>query len=746
MNIDLNFDAKSFTNETLRNIGVFVTNQASGGETPHLTRLIADGRVRLVSGVVEQTGKNGWFLRSSRDEKTNDEMRDIFVDALSKEFGIEGLDGQARLARLQQLFGADIFKFEDYGKGRPLTMRRITHVLNKIDDVKWSLRLECMHAASRRLGPCTDELKEIVCAAAKALKATDKTENSVLVAFRRQVSTFVGFARTGSATTFDLEALCFAALEHVRAGAVSAEAVKSLADRLRAQIGENLDRMNELAMEIKQDAELCLDVRANFNGDNFASRYTRVDAEAQMAKFRNLGDVDDAKCRKYTLINLEIRNALEELKLEEAEHSRYIRTRLRGFGVSDADAKKFWSIGDLNALETVVEQKTDSTSAGVLKMIDDKLSPALGLLLGRPETDGETVKFLAKLRAECPVCGKELEAFGRRVKEAADALTNLGTILSDRVEKALPTLSTDCKLAAVARMARSVRERLGQMVGRGETDFVKVIGEVEVPSAESLANPTVEDQMEAFKVMLLKYREEFSDARGNSNNENGFQSRVRSKLEAILTTLDKVVSMSAVKSDVLAKLEAAKVCVKGDYKKPCNKTEPGREAVKMIETAMGGVGAHGDANAPGEMGFAVDMFCKVPELFRHALEEDRKRGNDESFRFLCEALNTDGCVQAYAESINAVNDKFNGFEEVVDLGPKGDGKLSIDVLVGRVFPTLFKNVGEANHIAFTDFAARLARYLADRAYGTYEERLQEITANKNDRLAFLSDFGVDFTR
>lgn len=741
MNVDIGFSANSFKNEMLRTMGGYVAGLAQGGKPGYLADLVANGRVRLVEGGVEQTGKNGWMGRSEADKQLNNDMRTAFVKALANELGLKG-EMDELVNRLGSLFGREVFKSEDYGKGRPLTMRRITTVLNKLDDVKYSMLAE---KASLAIDRMTEETGPALVKVVKDTLAQlgGEINPKLAKAVVAQISEFVSRASLGAVTTLNLEDICFGALGALsKSGNVKSDDLEALTAKLRTALGGEDGKFAKLVAEIKKDATTCLASRAQFHGIYFAQRYPRADVEPTLQRFAAVFGDDDQKCRMYALISLEIDADIAQQGISEKHQLQYTCSRLREYGVSAEEAKLLWNIDNLETRTVQKVNKSALSAVQVQQLIDKRIVSDLSLLLGVPNTDETLVDFAGKLKADCPKFGAPLEAFGEKVKTLARGLMNLGTTLLKRVEAEQPQLTTPQKLAAVARMLQTIKTEVAAQVAKGEIDLEQAIGNAVVPPAEELANPTVEEQMNAFKALLLKYRADFATEDGNANNANGFQSRARSKMEAILGTLDKVVTMSAVKDQVIAKLEEAKKSVKGDYKKPCNSTQPGREAVLMIERGMGGAGAHGDINAVGEMAFAVETFCEVPELLRMALEEDARNGNDACFLELCEALNTDGCVQAYAETIAVVHDKFNGFEIGVDLGTK-ENPLKLDVLIGRAFQAVFPKVDTDHPISFDDFAERFARFLADRDRGSYEDRLAEIRENKEALMSFLVDIGVE---
>lgn len=739
MNVNIDFKADSFANEMLRTMGDYVAGQAEGDG--HLVKLVADGRVRMFANGVEQTGKNGWMGRSADDKQLNNDMRSAFVTALANELGLKETS-DALFERLDALFGRDVFKSGDYGKGRPLTMRRITAVLNKVDDAKQQLMTERLSAAFDRLEVNGPRLEELMTAtlANRELGISRSVAKAVLA----QVSQFVAKARMGAATTLDLEDVCFAALTSLKmpAGSKKDDAVKALVEKLRTALGGPDGRFGKLVDQIKRDAATCLAGRAQFRGDFFAQRYARATVEPLLNRFSAVFGNDAQKCRKYALIRLLIDDEIKDNAIPAKYIQAYTCSRLREFGVTDDEARLLWNINDLKMRKV---QKIDASALStgqVHQLIDEEVVPGLSLLLGSADAskNEELNKLAGKLKADCPTFGEPLSAYGEKLTVFAEGLKRLGATLLNRVAAERPNLTTAQKLAAVGRMLETVKAEVVVQMAKGELDLEQAIGHAEVPPADELALPTVGEQMSAFKAFLLKHRANFAGERGNANNANGFRSRTRSKLEAILNTLDKVVSMSAVKDLVIAKLETAKTLVQGNYKKPCNSTAPGREAVVLIQDAMG-AGAHGDINAAGEMAFAVETFCEVPALLCMALEEDAKNGNDACFLELCEALNTDGCVQAYAETVSVVHDKFNGFEAGLDLGSNGV-HYAVEVLVGKAFAAVFPTVSSENPISFDDFAERFARFLADHNRGSYEERLAEIREKKDVLLSFLGDAGV----
>lgn len=740
MDVNIGFKADTFANEMLRTMGNYVAGQAVGGRPGHLTTLVANGRVRLIEGGVEQTGKNGWAGRSAADKQQNDEMRSAFLKSLANELGLKG-DSETLVARLEALFGRDVFKSGDYGKGRPLTMRRVTAVLNKVDEAKRQLLTERVSAAFDRLAENGPRLEEVM--KATLAKRDLGIGRDVAKAVLAQVSQFVEKACTGAATTLDLEEICRAALATLKTfvGPERAESQKALTEKLQAALGGPDSPFGKLVDRIKRDATLCLAGRAQFRGEYFAQHYSRQDVEPLIARFSAVLGNDAQKCRMYVLIRLLIDDEIKEKEISAKYVQAYTCSRLCEFGVTEDEARQLWNVENLKMRSAQKVNSSELTAGAVHKLVDGEVVSGLSLLLGVPATSERLSELAGRLKADCPTFGESLLTYGKQVRSLAKGLTNLGTTLLKRVGAERPNLTTPQKLAAVARMLQTIKAVVSEQVEKGEIDLEAAIQRAAVPMAEELAHPTVEEQVDAFKALLLKYRADFTDERGNANNANGFRSRTRSKLEAILGTLDKVVTMSAVKDRVIAKLEEAKKLVQGDYRKPCNSTAPGREAVRMIEVAMGGAGAHGDINAVGEMAFAVETFCEIPELLRQALEEDARNGNDAGFLELCEALNTDGCVQAYAETIAVVHDKFNGFEAGLDLG-SDKVHYTVDVLVGKTFKAVFPKVSADNPISYDDFAERFARFLADHNRGSYEDRLAEIHASKDVLLSFLEDAGV----
>ena len=245
---------------------------------------------------------------------------------------------------------------------------------------------------------------------------------------------------------------------------------------------------------------------------------------------------------------------------------------------------------------------------------------------------------------------------------------------------------------------------------------------------ETLRNGTTDEKIGAMKSILARYENEFTNSYGNVNNKLWFGAATGNKFKTISRTFDLLKAVLPHRDEIKALLEKAAEEANGNKRVPCSETESGRAAIALVESLMK-AGAHGADNGPEAFAFAIDRFATIPELLAEAIEKDIADGTgDKWVREFFDAVNTDGCVQARGEALNAFSDRLTGIADQLDLGSKNS---RIDVLAGKGFQFCFPAVDDDNPINFDTFATRFAKFLADRGYGTYEGRLAEINANKD---------------
>ena len=597
--MDINFNTDNFSNATLAKFSAFAVRE--GGDNHAITGELEDSRVQFrKSGELEHTGLNRWRGRTTTDEENNNHVRTELVRALKDELGINDATESATLKTLAKILGKDIFKPGDYGKGRPLTMRRITNVLNQVAIVKAQRAAEALAALKMQLA---EEVLTIEHGISKLTKSLVALAGGVDAETKKAFGELLARVCSGEAGKVDLEAFAFRQLS--RGGTrVTKNQVAAFVEKFRAGITDQAS-FDTLLAKLNQVAggSLAKHVQAFQTG----AIWKYGEAEPKIAEIKaKAPGLSDEECAQFAYASAVIDSELEFI--DDTDKRAYTAARLREFGVSNEVAKQVWNVDDLNVLE------------------------AKG--------------------------GNEV---------------------------ALETLKTG----------------------------------------------TIDEKIGAMKSILDHYESEFTNSYGNANNQLWSGATTGNKFKTISRTFNLLKRVLHHHDEIKSLLEKAAEEAHGGRHIPCSETDSGRAAIELIERLME-AGAHGTSNNPETLAFAIDRFATMPELLAEAMEKDIAQGTgDKWVREFFDAVNTDGCVQARSEALNAFSDKLTGISDQLDLGRK-DSK--IDVLAGKAFKFCFPAVDDDNPINFDSFATRFAKFLAKRGYGTYEDRLAEINANKNTLL------------
>ena len=162
MNTIVNFNINNFENGYLHTLGNFINSKSDGGT---ISKEMSSSRVCEGLNGFEETGLNRFIGRTDGDKFANNEIRRCFLTALKSELGVADGDDDSVLRALERILGKDVLKRGDYGKGRPLTMRRITAVMNKVSEIKANrpeVAPQPMHTEEVRVPPAPNKVQEIV--------------------------------------------------------------------------------------------------------------------------------------------------------------------------------------------------------------------------------------------------------------------------------------------------------------------------------------------------------------------------------------------------------------------------------------------------------------------------------------------------------------------------------------------------------------------------------------------------------
>ena len=748
--MNINFNANSFNNELLKQIGTYVNGQAETDSkgAKKLTSRIEDGRVRLAEGGVSQTGKNGYFGRTEADKTLNNEMRSAFINALKSELSLKEVDDQL-LDTLERLFGDKIFKKGDYNAGKPLTMRRITKVLNKFSEVKAALVEDRAKARSEEIAaryfPINNRLKKEVKTVMATLSNAAKSEEFTFKSFNATMNKKVRKAFLevlgekcdalcdDKASRLDLDLIAKEALQRNGMPADSGK-VKAFRELLLSLVPD-ADAVKAQIASIAADADECIMLRAENPFGSFAMRYDRKESVDMIAQFKTLMPaLDDRELGKYALIAFKFRADCDSLDLDSAgEFALKVRT-LRDFGVGDEVAEKLFNVGDLNVGVPHPAGKIHYTIKDFNRLVDHSFGNALKVVFGK---DFDTENYLQACVAsfgKLPRHGEKVEAAYEAVKNAVKAMEDLGPSLMKRVSAQLGDVPTAKKVDAYLKTVEDAKAKVLQMARKGRFDIAKAVEAAKIPAAETLVEADEATQVKAMRKMMVRYIDEFIKRDGNANNRQGFNSNVRNMLAAVMNSFDKLEEMLGAKEDIRKAIAAATKASEGKPMKPCEKYSEGRELVKLIQDIMG-AGAHGDTQGVTQIGSAAEVFFKIPGLFIRSLERDFESGTNEAIRELAAALNTDGCVQAYSRAILEFEAKLDQVVEY-DLGSKTD---DLAIIFGKAVGPAFPDFNEPNAepITYDTFAHRLANFLEKNGYGAAADRYNELIDRKDEFMDYL---------
>ena len=749
--MNIKFDAATFKGDLLKQIGAYVNDQANTNSkgVKTLASRIQDGRVRLAGAGVEQTGKNGHFGRTEGDKQLNNEMRQAFVEALKSELGLKGTDNKL-LDTLEKLFGRGVFKKDDYNVGKPLTMRRITAVLNKFSDVKAKLDAERAIAKSEEIvarytevnGRVRKEVKAIKVALMKAAASEGFSVRScnaemnakIKTSFLELVGKTCNDVLEDNASCISIDRLCKEALQE-NGMASDFGKVKAFREMVLAQLSDP-DALEEQLANLASDADECIKLRAENPFGNFAMRYDREEANLMIAQFRALmPEADDRDLGKYALIAFRLRADADLNDFDVAGEFAFKVKTLRNYGVGDEAAEKLFNVGNLNTGIPEPRGKIHYTIKDFNHLVNHSFGNALKVVFGSEFKSAEYLQACLASFGKLPRFGEKVEAAYEAVAKSVKAMEDLGPALMKRVNAALPNATTAEKIDAYLQTVEDARKKVMQMASKGRFDIDKAVAAAKIPTADKLAPADEKRMVKAMRTMMVKYLDEFIKRDGNINNRKGFNSSAANMLDAVLKSFDKLTAMLEAKPAISKAIEKATAASVDDPSKPCYKYKEGKALTRILEDCMDGAGSHGDTQGITQIGSAAVTFFKIPELFIKALERDAATGTNESIRDFAYALNTDGCVQAYSRALLDLEVKLDKVEEY-DLGRKTD---DLAMIFGKAFDYAFPDLLEAgtDPISYDTFAHRLANFLGRQGYGTAEARYAELLDRKDEFMDYL---------
>ena len=357
MSFNVSFHPELMSTNSLKNIADFVKTNKEVSE---------DSRVKnSVNGLVE-TGKNsrGLFGRSQPDKAANDAMRTQFVNALTKELGIEGSFNEC-LDRLETLLGDNIFKKGDYGKGRPLTMRRIAAVLNRADELKSREMYQQMNALDTTRASLRIDYADAFSRIAESLAGNGegKIDPHVKMLLTKEVDRALSNLNMSlECNTIDLTRCCYEAIrKHSQDRHLSFHRAPAFqqAQEMAANIlaADKSGILTKTAAELKANRDNYLTLYINCPNSAF-TKFSREDVQS-VAKFigKAIG-CDYNTAERLAFINMQIRHSIKNVGSEGVRLSDPVKQKnveieimvnsLRNFGVTDDVAKELWGVDNLS--------------------------------------------------------------------------------------------------------------------------------------------------------------------------------------------------------------------------------------------------------------------------------------------------------------------------------------------------------------------------------------------------------------